>query len=129
MDRENAKKIKDNDSVALDALFYKLFRQLPKATKIFCAIDSITFYERLQTTEEFFDAIEMLMRVFEDCEHVVFKLLLTCHGRSAFIRVLQKDDWLTLPMSVSDDGQGLNENSLEAMLGEMIEGSVSRGDT
>lgn len=79
-------RLKDDDFDTIAMLFWELIQQSPPKTFMFWVIDGITFYERSARRRNFVRLIEELLDVMEQSQNVVVKLLLTCHGRSVFVK-------------------------------------------
>ena len=85
-------------------------------------IDGITYYERQPKRRNFVDAIESIMNIMEDRDDLIVKLLLTCHGRSIFVKNLVDDDDILLVSSTIDgDGQLWSNLKWDRVMGAEIE--------
>jgi hypothetical protein len=100
----------------------QLFQQLPTTTYLFCVIDGITYYERPPKRSRFIEAIEAILAMMKDCNNVIVKLLLSCHGRSNFIRRSVDDkDILLVPSEIDGDGQGWSDRTWNRKMGNDID--------
>ena len=69
-------------------------------------IDGITYYERHEKRPDFVSAVQSIINLIEERDDLVVKLLLTCHGRSNFIkRLVDNEDTLLVPSTINGDGQ------------------------
>ena len=111
-----------SDLNSLSKLFRGLLQQLPSMTFFFLIIDGITFYERADRRVGFLKVILELLNIMEDCKNVNMKLLLSCHGRSAFVKDLVDDDnTMVVPSAVDGDFQGWNEYAWGRSVGHDIQ--------
>ena len=109
----------DNDLSTLANTLSRLIQQLPNMTLVFWTIDGATFYERGDWRPAFLEAIEVLLDIMAACGHVVIKLLLTCHGRSSFVKdSFAEEDILLAPATVDGDCQGWNDRVWKTRMGE-----------
>lgn len=100
-------RLKENDLEILCKVFRGLIEQLPPTILLFMMIDSVTLYERTQRRQNFLKAIKEMMEAMKDSQNIVFKLLLTCQGRSMFLkRLIDGPDILTAPPDIDGDRQG-----------------------
>ncbi len=100
-------RLKENDLEILCKVFRGLIEQLPLTILLFMMIDSVTLYERTQRRQNFLKAIKEMMEAMKDSQNIVFKLLLTCQGRSMFLkRLIDGPDILTAPPDIDGDRQG-----------------------
>ena len=96
-------------------------------------IDGINYYERSERRRGFLKVVHSLLDTMKACNTngVVIKLLLTCPGKSLYVKdLLNKADILTLPPTVDGSRQGWNERAFQKTLGNEIgklDGSGSRG--
>lgn len=105
-------RLKENDLEILCKVFRGLIEQLPPTILLFMMIDSVTLYERTQRRQNFLKAIKEMMEAMKDSQNIVFKLLLTCQGRSMFLkRLIDGPDILTAPPDIDGDRQALLEES------------------
>lgn len=110
LSQKDLDKLEANDFDTLCKIFRHLVRQLPRMTLLYWMIDGITYYERADRRSDFLKAIDELLNIIDDCDKVVIKLLLTCHGRSAYVKdYIQDDDILLVPSVIDGDDQGLND--------------------
>ena len=110
------------DLDSLSKLFRGLLQQLPSMTFFFLIIDGITFYERADRRVDFLKVIFELLNIMEDCKNVNMKLLLSYHGRSAFVKdLVDDDDILVVPSAIDGDFQGWNEYAWERSVGHGIQ--------
>lgn len=101
--------IQAQDFETLCKILYRLLRQLPEKAFAYCIIDGITFYERAERRQHFLKAINELLNIMDSCKNLVMKLLLTCHGRSQFVRRYVEDaDVFLVPSDIDGEGQGWN---------------------
>ena len=128
---EDLEKIQNNDLEAICVLFRKLIQQLPDATFLFWMIDGINYYERSERRRDFLKVIQALLSVIKDCNGVIIKLLLTCPGKSLYVKdALGKEDVLNVPPTVDGNRQGWSERGFQKTIGREIEnldGAGSRG--
>lgn len=121
LDKEALKRLKAGGLETLCGLFRLLVEQLPETTLLFLVIDGINLYERVQRRQGFLKALKEVMKIIDDCQQSVIKLLLTCHGRSSFVRdYVDRDDVLTVPFDVDGDGQGWSEQSWKWGVGKDV---------
>lgn len=115
-------KVQQNDLETICALFRRLTQQLPDTTFLFWMIDGINYYERSERRRDFLKVIHELLAVIKVCNGVVIKLLLTCPGRSLYVKdALGKEDILTVPSTVDGSRQGWSERVFQKTLGREIE--------
>lgn len=114
--------IEHNELNSICALFRKLIQQLPDPTFLFWIIDGINYYERAERRRDFVSVIHELLGIINDCKNVVIKLLLTCPGRSLYVKdALGKEDVLNVPPTVDGGRQGWSERKFQKALGHEIE--------
>ena len=95
-------------------------------------IDGINYYERSERRRGFLKVVNSLLDTLKACSTngVVIKLLLTCPGKSLYVKdLLNKEDILTLPPTVDGSRQGWSERAFQKTLGNEIgklDGSGSR---
>ena len=122
----------NSDIETLCLLLRNLIQQLPPATFLFWMIDGINYYERSERRRDFLKVVQSLLDTIRACstKGVVIKLLLTCPGKSLYVKnLLNKEDILTLPPTVDGSRQGWSERVFQKTLGNEIgklDGSVSR---
>ena len=110
------------------ALFQKLIQHLPDPTFLFWIIDGINYYERAERRRDFVNVIHELLGIIDDCKNVVIKLLLTCPGRSLYVKdALGKEDILNVPSTVDGGCQGWSERKFQKAIGHEIE-NLDGGD-
>ena len=115
-------KIDQNDLETICTLFRRLIQQLPDTTFLFWTIDGITYYERSERRRDFVKVVHELLGVIKECDRVVIKLLLTCPGKSLYIKgALGKEDILNVPPTVDGSRQGWSERAFQNTLGHEIE--------
>ena len=103
-------------------LFQNLVQQLPKGTFLFWVLDGISYYESSQWRQDFLEVIVGLLGMIRGCHDVVIKLLLTCTGRSSYVKnVLEKDDVLTMTDFIDGGRQGWSERTVQKTIGPDIE--------
>lgn len=123
-------KIQHNDIETICALFRRLIQQLPDTTFFFWMIDGINYYERSERRRDFLKVIHELMDIIKDCSGIVIKLLLTCPGKSLYVKdALGKEDILTVPQTVDGSRQGWSERAFQKTLGhdiDNLDGASSR---
>ena len=62
------------------------------------------------------------MDIMEQCDNLVVKLLLSCHGRSTFVqKLVSHDEILLVPPSIDGDGQGWSNRTWERTVATEIE--------
>ena len=126
--QEELNGIEDNDLGTLCDTLSRLTQQLPTTTLLFWTIDGITFYERGQWRPDFLEAIDELLNIMASCTNVIIKLLLTCHGRSAFVKDYVKGgDILLVPSTVEGDCQGWNDQVWRTRMDENVQGAALDG--
>lgn len=122
LSKEDFEKIEHDDLETVCVLLRKLTQKLPSTTFIFWMIDGINYYERSVRRRDFLKVIHELLRVIKECDDVVIKLLLTCHGKSAYAKdALEKDDILTVPLFIDGSRQGWSERAFQKTLGHDVE--------
>lgn len=122
LNQRNLNELKAADLDSLYRVFRKLLLQLPRITLLYCMIDGITYYERFEHHSNFEVVIERLLDIIDDCEKLVIKLLLTCHGRSTCIKdFIQDNDILTVPYTVDGDRQGFSDYGWDGEMGKNLE--------
>ena len=115
-------KIQHNDVETICALFRRLVQQLPDTTFLFWMIDGINYYERSERRRDFLKVIHELLGIINDCSGVVIKLLLTCPGKSLYVKdALSKEDILIVPPVVDGSRQGWSERAFQKTLGHEID--------
>lgn len=73
------------ESLKLDILWKvlrQLISQLPEDSVLICVIDEISRYESSALEQDTDQVVRRLTRLVKNSQNIVFKLLLTCHGRS-----------------------------------------------
>lgn len=130
--QENVDRIEGNDLEILCRVFFRLLQQLPNMTFLYWTIDGINFYERTEWRGDFLRIINELLNIIESCKQVVIKLLLTCHGRSSFVKdYIDDEDILLVPSTVDGDCQGWSDMGWHRSMGkdiDALEDTVVRGD-
>lgn len=116
--QENVDRIEGNDLETLCDVFFRLLQQLPNMTFLYWMIDGITFYERAEWRGDFLKVIKKLLNMVKSCEKVVVKLLLTCHGRSFFVKYIEDADTLLVPSTVDGDRQGWSNMGWHRSMGK-----------
>ena len=90
------------------AVFASLVRQVPPRIKVFCIIDSVTFYEESRSRrDETYTIVQTLVDIArQDDEYgPVFKLLLTSPGSSRELyKILDKEDVVWMPSKATSRG-------------------------
>ena len=112
-----------NDLETLCLLFRNLIQQLPPTTFLFWMIDGINYYERSERRRGFLKVINSLLDTLKACSTngVVIKLLLTCPGKSLYVKdLLNKEDILTVPPTVDGSRQGWSERVFQRTVGSEI---------
>ena len=119
--QEDLEKIEQNDLSTLGMLLQRLMQQIPSGTFLFLVVDGVNFYERSERRQDFLEIIKILLTVLEECHNSVFKLLLSCHGRSSFVKdLIRNEDILTVPAFVDGTRQGWSEHTFRKSLGQEI---------
>lgn len=114
--------IQRNDIDTICSLFRNLTQQIPTVTFLFWMIDGINYYERSERRRDFLKVVHELLGVIKDCDGLVIKLLLTCPGKSFFVKdALGKEDVLNVPPTVEGGRQGWSERVFQKTLGHEIE--------
>ena len=120
---ENSSSNNNNDLLTLCTTLNHLIQQLPDMTLVFWTIDSATFYERGEWRPAFLEAVQELLDIMASCGHVVIKLLVTCHGRSSFVKeYFDEEDVLLAPATVDGDCQGWNDQVWKSRMEEELGG-------
>lgn len=115
-------KIEDGELDSVVKLFRNLIRQLPDPTFLFWIIDGVNYYERAERRGDFVKVMNELLGIMNECENVVIKLLLTCPGRSLYVKdALGKEDVLNVPLTVDGGRQGWSERRFQKAIGNDIE--------
>ena len=95
-------------------LFECLVKPIEDGTLLFLVIDGINFYERSERRHDPLKVIQSLMTIIKNSRRCVMNLLLTCHGRSSFVKdLLEKDAVLNVPTFVDGSRQGWSEHTFE----------------
>ena len=111
-----------NDFSSICNTLRRLLQQLPSMTLLFWTIDGVTFYERGAWRADFLKAISELLKIMAGCRKVVIKLLLTCHGRSFFVKEYVDDkDILSVPSAINGTFQGWNDEVWESSIEKNLE--------
>lgn len=119
---EKQDRIGANDLGSLCDTLRHLLRQLPNTTLLFCTIDGVTFYEGAEWRIDFLKAVRELLSIMASCDKVVMKLLLTCHGRSSFVKdYIGKEDILEAPATIDGDFQGWNDQLWDRSVGRNLD--------
>ena len=119
---EDFEKIEHDDLATICTLLRRLIQQLPSPTFLFWMIDGINYYERSQRRPDFLTVIHEFLSIMKDCDHVIIKLLLTCHSKSAYVKDdLGKEDILTVPSTIDGSRQGWSERTFQNSLGHDLE--------
>lgn len=89
----------------LCGLFQTLVHQIPIDTVVFCVIDGISLYERLDWREETCYVVGKVREIAESpALNAIFKLLLTTPGRSRYIKEhISPQDQLVLPLDTGNN--------------------------
>lgn len=120
--QEELNRIRTNDFRSLCNTLRRLLQQLPSMTLLFWTIDGVTFYERGEWRTDLLKAISELLNIMASCKKIVIKLLLTCHGRSAFVKEYVDDkDILLVPSTVDGGRQGWNDQVWESSVEKNLE--------
>lgn len=86
-------------------------------------IDGINYYERSEWRRDFLKVVHSMLDTITACSTngVVIKLLLTCPGKSLYVKdLLNKEDILTVPPTVDGSRQGWSERTFQKTLGNEI---------
>ena len=112
---KEVEQVQKGDLATICALFRRLIQQLPDTTFLFWMIDGINYYERSERRRAFLEVIRELLGIIKDCnDGVVIKLLLTCPGKSLYVKdALAKEDILTVPPTVDGSRQGWSERAFQ----------------
>lgn len=122
LSQKHLEEIGSGDLETTCMLFRKLVQQMPNKTFLFWVVDGINYYERSQWRPDFLKVIPELLEIIRGCNDVIIKLLLTCHGKSSFVKdALEKDDILTAPFDVGGCRQGWSERTFQRTIGPEIE--------
>ena len=120
--KADLEKIEHDDFPTLCSLFRKLIQHLPSPTFLFWIIDGINFYERSERRRDFLDVVKLLLERVQESKEIVIKLLLTCHGKSSYVKnLVGKEDILTVPTVVDGSRQGWSEAAFRRTLGRELE--------
>lgn len=115
-------------------LFGSLARQVPSTSTIFCIIDSINVYERIQYRQNMVDILKFISDLAENSQHGIgasLKLLLLSPSPTTFVRNAFQIRPLLLNMgAVSHTGQGSSpirfNRQISSALPETISGEEDR---
>ena len=119
LSQEDMDSIEANNLQTLCRVFHSLLQQLPNMTFRYWMIDAITFYERAEWRGGFLKAINELLNIMDSCKQVVIKLLLTCHGRSSFVKdYIDDEDILLVPSVIDGDCQGWSDVGWHRSMGK-----------
>lgn len=100
--------IKNMELDILCSLFRELLLQLPSKTVLLCVLDEISLYETGHLENDTNAIMRRLIRLMTRDAKAVFKLLVTCRGRSLGIhRYFQSEDILDLPADIEADDYAL----------------------
>lgn len=85
-------------------LFQRLVYQIPIDTVVFCIVDGISLYERLEWMEETCFIVRKLKEITgSPALNTIFKLLLTSPGRSRYIKdCIGRENHLVLPQNMGE---------------------------
>lgn len=120
--KEGLDRIGANDLGSLCMALRRLLQQLPSMTLLFWTIDGVTFYERGEWRADLLKAVSELLEIIAGCKQVVIKLLLTCHGRSFFVKdYVAKEDILVVPSTIDGAGHGWNDQVWASSVGKTLE--------
>ncbi|KAL8791964.1 MAG: hypothetical protein Q9195_005453 [Heterodermia aff. obscurata] len=118
---EDLENVEQNDLSTLCVLLQRLMQQIPSRTFLFLVVDGINFYERSERRQDFLEVVKVLLAVLEECHNSVFKVLLSCHGRSSFVKdLIGNENILTVPTFVDGTRQGWSEHTFRKSLGQEI---------
>ena len=121
LSKKDLEKIEHDDLETVFVLFQKIVLQLPNLTFVFWMIDGINYYERSERRQDFLKVIHGLLGIIKERDDIVIKLLLTCHSKSAYVKDTdEKDDILTIPLTVDGSRQGWSERVFQRTLGQEI---------
>ena len=130
--QEEVNRIGTNDFSSLRNMLCRLLQQLPSMTLLFWTIDGVAFYEGGEWRTDLLKAISELLNIMATCKKVVIKLLLTCHGRSSFVKdYIDKQNILEAPATIDGDFQGWNDQVWDSSVGknlECLEGGALDGE-
>ena len=125
--KEELQGLEDFDVEGLCKAFRVLVGKLPPVTVLFLIIDGVSLYERAQRRKDFLKAMKIIIQTMQECHNTVFKLLLTCQGRSIFLKdYIKSSDVLTVPLDIDGEGQGWSEHSWKRIMGADI-GNLGAG--
>lgn len=118
---EDLVRLEENHLNTVTMLFWNLIQQLPTTTFLFWVIDGVTYYERSDRRQAFIKIIDELLGVMEQSQNVLVKLLLTCHGKSAFVKeYVVEGSILTVPHKVDGGSQGWSQYAWERSIGHEL---------
>ena len=95
-----------NDLRAICDAFLELVKQLPLDTPVYCIIDGLSLYEKMELLDDSYLVIDKLNELVSD-QHLrpIFKVLLTSPHRSRFIRSkVSKEEHIFLQSGIADNG-------------------------
>lgn len=85
LDNIQWRKVEDLNPKILFTIFVELMKQVPEGTLVFCIIDEPVLYETAPCRQITMDIFRRLTRLVRKSKNMVFKLLVTCRGRSMAI--------------------------------------------
>lgn len=102
--KADLRSIEELDLDILCNLFRELTLQLPPRTVLLCVLDEVVWYETAELASDIDAIMRRLTRLVAKHTEVVFKLLVTCRGRSLdFQKYFQDTDILDLSADVEMD--------------------------
>ena len=112
LEEKDLDKLDEGDIDTLTTVLFELMLQLPVKTFVFLIIDGVTWYERSEKRQDFMQLIGDLLSMIEHLPNAVVKLLLTCHGKSSFVKnCLPAQQILTVPPKIDGGRQGWNKRT------------------
>jgi hypothetical protein len=104
---QDREKIENSELDIMCNVFRELILQLPPKTILFCILDEVSSYETAKLGTYMNTIIRRLTRLVKRNKEVIFKLLVTCRGRSLCLqKYFDDEEILDLPEDVELDEAG-----------------------
>lgn len=107
LEPEHRADLEERNLKVMHTIFFKLVKQLPLKTMLFCILDEVALYETGVPNYNTDTVIRRLARLVEACDEIVFKLLVTCRARALGIGQYFTGNTLDLDEEVEADDSSI----------------------